>query len=446
MAFFVCIFYGQNVNAANWTSPLSDIYFTGGKVGIGTTTPAEALDVQGNLFLRGSLKSEQMGNFLTLKNTNGQFRLDTNDGSGYLNMTWNVNGANTGTGTYLMSNVPALSQRWGSDGLSWLVAPVGTAGTVIPWKNMLSISPIGNISLNGYTTFGGSAIFMSTASFNVISGRQRFAVTATTTTGVYDDVTSNAPYSRVYADSFTTSGIGVGQMFLEGSAIDATMPIIIGGGKAGGQIGKNIILGNTNEIFVDNVNNKVGMGTIAPSEALEVVGNIKATGICIGTDCKTAWPVGSVADNWGTQVTVTDATLTGNGTTASPLKVVTKAVSETDPVWMASKAGYYTKTDIDQGVYKKAELQTMGGASVHWKNINNISIQNTDIASTAGIDGTKILANFGAQEIKTTGNGIFGGKIGVGTITPTQALEVVGNIKLSGNITSSGDICIGKCL
>lgn len=37
------------------------------------------------------------------------------------------------------------------------------------------------------------------------------------------------------------------------------------------------------------------------------------------------------------------------------------------------------------------------------------------------------------------------GNVGLGQSNPTEKLEVVGNIKLSGNITSDGDICIGKC-
>jgi hypothetical protein len=37
------------------------------------------------------------------------------------------------------------------------------------------------------------------------------------------------------------------------------------------------------------------------------------------------------------------------------------------------------------------------------------------------------------------------GKVGINTTTPTQALEVNGNIKINGSIMSDGDICIGKC-
>lgn len=37
------------------------------------------------------------------------------------------------------------------------------------------------------------------------------------------------------------------------------------------------------------------------------------------------------------------------------------------------------------------------------------------------------------------------GKVGIGTINPTEKLEVNGNIKIGGDILSDGDICIGNC-
>jgi hypothetical protein len=37
------------------------------------------------------------------------------------------------------------------------------------------------------------------------------------------------------------------------------------------------------------------------------------------------------------------------------------------------------------------------------------------------------------------------GNVGIGHSSPTEKLDVNGNIKLSGNIKSNGDICIGAC-
>jgi len=51
-------------------------------------------------------------------------------------------------------------------------------------------------------------------------------------------------------------------------------------------------------------------------------------------------------------------------------------------------------------------------------------------------DGT---AGLSRLAIDSTGN------VGIGHINPTEKLDVLGNIKLSGNIVSDNDICIGTC-
>ena len=112
------------------------------------------------------------------------------------------------------------------------------------------------------------------------------------TSGVYDDQNSNSPYSRVDADSFHTNGLGVGQIFLEGRALDSNTVIYIGTGVAGGQPAQDVRIGNNNELYVDTSTNRVGVGTTLPDEALEVNGNIKLSGdlvsdgdLCIGSGC-----------------------------------------------------------------------------------------------------------------------------------------------------------------
>ena len=47
----------------------------------------------------------------------------------------------------------------------------------------------------------------------------------------------------------------------------------------------------------------------------------------------------------------------------------------------------------------------------------------------------------------TSGSNIYfdAGNVGINTAGPTEKLQVEGNIKLNGNITSDGDICIGTC-
>ncbi|MDX1535771.1 MAG: tail fiber domain-containing protein [Candidatus Spechtbacterales bacterium] len=73
--------------------------------------------------------------------------------------------------------------------------------------------------------------------------------------GVYDDATSNAPYGRISADSFHTNGLGVGQMFIEGRAIDSNIPIAIGAGLAGGQPAQNVGIGGAPSTKFDILDN-----------------------------------------------------------------------------------------------------------------------------------------------------------------------------------------------
>ncbi len=47
--------------------------------------------------------------------------------------------------------------------------------------------------------------------------------------------------------------------------------------------------------YIDIVNGNVGIGTTSPSQKLDVNGYIKGTGVCIGDDCRTSWPTGTVS-------------------------------------------------------------------------------------------------------------------------------------------------------
>ena len=61
----------------------------------------------------------------------------------------------------------------------------------------------------------------------------------------------------------------------------------------------------------------VGINTQTPSEKLEVVGKIKGTELCIGTDCRAAWPTGS--GGTVTSVTSANADIAVATTTTTPV-------------------------------------------------------------------------------------------------------------------------------
>jgi hypothetical protein len=67
------------------------------------------------------------------------------------------------------------------------------------------------------------------------------------------------------------------------------------------------------------------------------------------------------------------------------------------------------------------------------------------IRNTLDANGGIAVGSYANMSYAPTNGMIVSGKVGVGNPNPTQALDVTGNIKLSGSIVSDGDICIGKC-
>ena len=110
---------------------------------------------------------------------------------------------------------------------------------------------------------------LSLGAFDIV-GNGRLHIDTWVTTGVYDDATSDAPYARITAPSLHTEGMGVGQLFLEGHAIDSNLAINIGVGLAWWQAVQDIKLWNDNELYVDTSTNNVGIWTATPSTKLDV--------------------------------------------------------------------------------------------------------------------------------------------------------------------------------
>ena len=75
--------------------------------------------------------------------------------------------------------------------------------------------------------------------------------------------------------------------------------------------------------------------------------------------------------------------------------------------------------------------------------------QNTYVTMgrTAGVSGAGMIDGWqagGGSHVLALQT-LFGGNVGVGTTTPAEKLDVAGNIRLTGNIVSPNDICIGTC-
>ena len=82
-------------------------------------------------------------------------------------------------------------------------------------------------------------------------------------------------------------------------------------------------------------------------------------------------------------------------------------------------------------------LKTDGSGNLTWNTIDIIKEGNTNVETVdTGSDGHIKFTTEGTEKIRINNSGY----IGIGTTTPSEALDVVGNIKSSGNVDVYGGI------
>jgi hypothetical protein len=162
-------------------------------------------------------------------------------------------------------------------------------------------------------------------------------------------------------------------------------------------------------------------------------------------------PTSGGGDNWGTQVVLTDATLSGSGTTAAPLTIADNGVNSAK----IENGSILTEDLADQSVTSPK----LGNLSVGADNIQNGAVTGTKIAQGGAASGQVMKWNgtTWAPGTDLTGSGLWqqsatnifynDGYVGIGTSTPHSLLHLhstgVGTSLLltndaSGNTFSDG--------
>ncbi|MCP4681023.1 MAG: hypothetical protein GY864_01655 [Desulfobacterales bacterium] len=345
-------------NAQPWLYNGSDIYYTAGNVGIGTSTPTAMFEL-------------------------GKTTIS--------DVTMAVTGTTTTT-----------------QGLNWTQKFAKPSGNINVFRFRPGIAPTG--AMNNAYVITASPRLQSTDTINQVNvlnvgpGADAGAGNTVTDLRYYycgpfdDDSSGGATITNMY-------GLYVGDLTY---ATNNYAVYTLGGQVVFNENGGDNdfrVEGDTdaNLFFVDASTDRIGIGTSAPYTALDVAGVITATG--------------GDSDDW-------DAAYDwGDHSTQGYLTIYT----ETDPVWTAAIANYYTKTN----------MQTSGQSQLHWANLTNVPAGFAD-----GVDNT------GGGGLWTAGGGDIyreSGNVGVGITNPSEKLHVNGDLKLSGNIVSDVDICIGTC-
>ena len=152
-------------------------------------------------------------------------------------------------------------------------------------------------------------------------------------------------------------------------------------------------------IFVSGGN--VGIGYTSPVYKFQVAGDISGTRLCIGNDCRSVWPGGGVA---------------GTG--------------------LAGQVAFWTgQTDLS------------GDNNFFWDNTNKrlgigTTIPQTSLHVVGNVTANTFLGTISAVNVSSGqfgantggGNYYFMGNVGIGTTNPAYKLDIVGDIRATGNI------------
>jgi hypothetical protein len=429
---FIKAGYPTFINASN----ILFVNNTAGNVGIGTVNPNATLDVFGNIDLSGgarTIRTSTTDSALTI-NSNGTGDLTLDSGTtGIVNLGTNANAKTINIGTGAAVANPINIGGTGANTIA--IGNTQTAGSIA----------MGAAMTTGTITIGGTGAQTGTISIGTGTGAQ--TINLGTGTGAKTITIGTGAVANVLTIGSTTGAASTLVQSGTGNVIlSSTNQVIINSSKAAGgttteafSIKSTVDLGAGDEVlqvgdsaadFVTILGNgNVGIGTASPLNALDVVGTVNVTNqVCIAGTCRSTWPSGNASGvgtanyipKWSDSSNLTNSIIYDNGNVGIGTTNPISRLQINDSIFPTVRINNEVNSTTEAGI--RFRDKDSAGSDFH----ADIFINST--GAETGRLGIRVPYTAEVMSITT------GGYVGIGTTSPQNKLNVIGDINATGTI------------